>query len=56
MLIGVTATPLEDDSCSWLLRYQFQQLQKNLTTLSKLTAIVIDLGTTQQGYPTDPST
>jgi hypothetical protein len=49
MLIGVTATAIEDDSCSWIVRYQFRQLQKNITTLTKLSAIVIDLGTTEQG-------
>jgi len=55
MLIGVTASSLQGDSCSWLLRYQFHQLDKNLTSLTKLSALIVDLGTTQQGTWSHPS-
>ncbi len=48
-MIGVTASSLQGDSCSWLLRYEFHQLDKNLTSLTKLSALIVDLGTTQQG-------
>jgi hypothetical protein len=49
MLVSVTTTQLEGDSCSWHLSYQFLQPQKELNSLTKLSAFVIDLGTTDQG-------